>query len=87
LTLLVVDREVIVTMSHVSIECAAIDAAVAHPETLALVKKYEEQYQGIKVIVGELGMILLIIYHFSYFIRLYISSAYDRFALRNTEFA
>ncbi len=53
LTLMVQDREVIVTMSHVSIEAEKIDQAVADPETQALAKAIKEKYKGRKIIVGE----------------------------------
>ncbi len=47
------DREVIVTMSHVSIEAHHIDAAVQHEDTQRMCKEIKEKYKGRKIIVGE----------------------------------
>lgn len=52
LTLLVQEREVIVTMSHVSIETDRFDAVLKDPETHALAEKIKTQYNGRKIILG-----------------------------------
>jgi len=52
LSLKVKDREVIVTMSHVSVEPETIDAAVSDPITQQLVENYRRKYAGKKIVVG-----------------------------------
>jgi trehalose 6-phosphate synthase/phosphatase len=46
------DREVIITMSHVSIETDHADALIAQPETLAAAEHLQSQYRGMRVIAG-----------------------------------
>lgn len=52
LTVMVQDREVIVTMSHVSIEPDAIDKLLIDPETLRKASEIREKYKGRRIIVG-----------------------------------
>eukprot|EP01040_Poterioochromonas_malhamensis_P001718 gene1718-1823_t len=52
LTVSVKDREVIVTMSHVSVETDRLDIALASAETKALAEEYAKKYAGRKIIVG-----------------------------------
>lgn len=52
LTLAVQEREVIVTMSHVSIETERFDAILQDPETQTLVEKFRQQYAGRRVVLG-----------------------------------
>lgn len=46
------DREVVITMSHVSIETQHIDSVLRDPHTQSLVEKFRARYQGRKVILG-----------------------------------
>lgn len=52
ITLKVRDRELMVSVSHVSIEADAIAAAMAHPKTIARAQELREKYAGRKVVVG-----------------------------------
>lgn len=52
LALNVQDREVIVTVSHVSVETNDINRAIENPETWARAANIKKQYQGRKVIIG-----------------------------------
>jgi trehalose-6-phosphate synthase/trehalose-6-phosphatase len=52
LTLLVQEREVVVTMSHVSIETDRFDAIMQDPETQKLANKFRQEYAGRRVILG-----------------------------------
>lgn len=52
LSLQVNDREVIVTMSHVSVEPDRIDEVVANPEVQAAAMEIRKKYAGKKIIVG-----------------------------------
>lgn len=52
ITLHVADREVIVTVSHVSIETDRIGPAALHPETLRLASELREKYAGKRIVVG-----------------------------------
>ncbi len=45
--------QVIVTMSHVSIEAEKIDLAVGEEQTQELARAIKEKYRGRKIIVGE----------------------------------
>jgi len=46
------ERDCIVTMSHVSIEPTVLDKALQHPDTLALAEVYRKKYRDKKIIVG-----------------------------------
>lgn len=52
ITLQVADREVIVTVSHVSIETDRIGPAAMHPETLRIARELKQKYAGKRIIVG-----------------------------------
>jgi len=52
LALNVDEREVIVTMSHVSIEAGMVDRALAMPEVLETVEHFKALYAGRRIIVG-----------------------------------
>lgn len=52
LTLGVQDREVIVTMSHVSIETERVEAALQHPESARMAVEIQEKYKDMKIILG-----------------------------------
>jgi trehalose-6-phosphate synthase len=52
LTLNVQDREVIVTVSHVSIETLRIAQAAAHPETQRIARELREKHAGKRIIAG-----------------------------------
>jgi trehalose 6-phosphate synthase/phosphatase len=52
LTVSVKDREVIITMSHVSIETEFINEHLNHPETLRRVEELQQKYAGKKIILG-----------------------------------
>ncbi|KAJ1440890.1 hypothetical protein B484DRAFT_391004 [Ochromonadaceae sp. CCMP2298] len=52
LTLNVQDREVIVTVSHVSIETVRIAQAAAHPETQRIARELREKHAGKRIIAG-----------------------------------
>jgi trehalose 6-phosphate synthase/phosphatase len=46
------DREVIVTMSHVSVEPATLDQALDNTEVAVMAQKIKEKYKGKKIILG-----------------------------------
>ncbi len=46
------DREVIITMSHVSIETDRMDLSLQNPDTKRLCAEYSSKYAGMRVIVG-----------------------------------
>lgn len=52
ITLQVADREVIVTVSHVSIETDRIGPAALHPETLRIARELKQKHAGKRIIVG-----------------------------------
>jgi trehalose 6-phosphate synthase/phosphatase len=52
ITLAVKDREVLVTMSHVSIETSSLDPVINDLETIQLANSLKEKYKGKKVILG-----------------------------------
>ena len=52
LTLAVADREVIVTVSHVSIETDRVGPAAVHPETLRIARELKQKYAGKRIVVG-----------------------------------
>mmetsp|Transcript_30642 Transcript_30642/g.51813 ORF Transcript_30642/g.51813 Transcript_30642/m.51813 type:complete len:1299 (+) Transcript_30642:113-4009(+) len=52
LTLFVGDREVIVSVSHVSIETDRIASAATHPETLRIAQELREKHAGKRIVAG-----------------------------------
>lgn len=50
LTLTVHNREVILTMSHVSIEPPLLDKALIRPETLQMAQSIKDKYKGMDLI-------------------------------------
>ena len=52
LALQVEEREVIVTMNHVSIEPLLLQRALENPKTLEIAKELKEKYKGKKIIVS-----------------------------------
>eukprot|EP01039_Chlorochromonas_danica_P010042 gene10042-11113_t len=52
ITISVQDRDVLVTMSHVSIETARVDAALNSPEVALRAEKLRERFRGKKVVLG-----------------------------------
>lgn len=52
LSLICKDREVVISMSHVSIEPPLIEAALKNPKTIELADAYRAKYKGKKVVVG-----------------------------------
>jgi trehalose-6-phosphate synthase len=52
ITLHVADREVIVTVSHVSIETDRVGPAALHPETLRIACELRQKYAGKRIVVG-----------------------------------
>lgn len=52
LTLTVQDREIIVSVSHVSIETERVQAHVEHPDTQRRAKEIKDKYKGRKIIVA-----------------------------------
>jgi len=52
LMLNVKDREVVVTMNHVSIEPDTVDSALANPLTKKLAEELKAKYEGKKIVVG-----------------------------------
>jgi trehalose-6-phosphate synthase len=52
ITLSVADREVMVTVSHVSIETDRIGPAALHPETLRIAQELRQKYAGKRIVVG-----------------------------------
>jgi len=52
ITLSVADREVLVTVSHCSIETERIGPAAIHPETLKIARELRQRYHNKRIIVG-----------------------------------
>jgi hypothetical protein len=72
LTLAVKDREVIVTMSHVSIETETLDTKLADPETQRIMESYQAKYPNRHIILGRVAVLVsfLSFYSLSFFLSL-----------------